>query len=130
MQTWAATDATGAVHTYTGSPFTVGEALGLYEAYRAYKAASMTIGAVVGDSSWMPRILWGVPGRAAMRDGVLLDAGVAEFAYGNGNLIELRRAAEERAKAAGFFDTWMREITSRAPAAAPAEGSPSPSPSA
>jgi hypothetical protein len=113
MHRWTCTDADGVAHAYEAPPLTAAEALPLFAAYESHKAATMTLGAVTPDTSWMPRILFGIPGRHAFRDGKPLSAGEAEFIYGGVNLLEMVDAAQERAKAQGFFDMWMRRLTSR-----------------
>ncbi len=112
MITWTATDANGVVHTYTACRLTVLEAMRVFSAYCAYKSAMMTMGAVIPDPSWMPALLWQVPGRHATRDGTPLTDGVATITYQD-NLAELYEAAEERAKAEGFFGSWMQRLTSK-----------------
>jgi hypothetical protein len=113
MITWTAADAEGAEHTYTATPLGVMEALPLVSAYHSFQNATLTMGQVTPDMSWMPKLLWGVPGRHAFRDGVPLTAGDAEFIFRGKNMSELIIAARERAKAEGFFDSWMRLLISR-----------------
>lgn len=112
MITWTATDTHGVKHTYTACRLTVLEALRLFAAYCAYKSAMMTMGNVTPDPAWMPAILWGVPGRVATRDGQPLSDGTATLTYQD-NLAEMFEAAEERAKAEGFFASWMQRLTSK-----------------
>ena len=112
MITWTATDAEGVEHTYTATPLGVMEALPLVSAYHSFQNATLTLGQVTPDMSWMPRLLWGVPGRHAFRDGVPLTPGDAELIFRGKNMSELILAAKERAKAEGFFDSWMQLIIS------------------
>lgn len=135
MHTWVTTDADGNQHAWTAAPLGVSAALAILPGYQAYKMAVLQAGAVVPDASWMAQILWG--STPAHRDGRPVSAAEAEFIFAGGNLSELVEAAEERAKAQGFFDIWMRSLlrarrpkgdtlpaTPSPPASSPTPGTP------
>jgi hypothetical protein len=126
MITWTAKDADGKPHVYTAARLGVMNALEVRAQYETYKAALLHMGGMTPSYGWMPLILWSIPGAHAFRDGIPLTSGLAELTYSGANFAELQEAAEERAKAEGFFDSWMRRITSRRQRAEAVEETPKP----